>query len=219
MRTRAGRPGQSRNVFLDASHRGTSCRHRWRAAAIRSSISEGARGPSGRPATRTCRMPGPHRRDGRDREFLADSRRPSPCACCSSPVRSGSARPRSGSRDGPRRGIPRARARPVESETPLGFAALGDLFAELAEPSSTGCRRRSGERCELRCCARTPVSVRPISARLQPRPRRASCLAGGPVLLAIDDLQWLDPATGAGAGLRPAPADRRTGRGWWPPPG
>jgi DNA-binding CsgD family transcriptional regulator len=88
-------------------------------------------------------------------------------------------------------------ARPAEAETELSHAALGDLLAplaaelggELPEP-----QRHALDVAFLRAApAETPVSPRAVGSATLTAIRLAA--ERQPLLLAIDDIQWLDPAS------------------------
>ena len=86
-------------------------------------------------------------------------------------------------------------ARPSGAEARLSFAALIDLFdGGRARERWRGCRRRSVRRWRWRCCGpsrrRVPPEPHAIALGLLQRAARAG--RRGPVLVAIDDVQWLD---------------------------
>ena len=108
---------------------------------------------------------------------------------CSTASR-GSARRRSGRRGSPPRASRRRRARRA-SERGRGAALLRRADRPVpAGSTSARCRRRSGRRSRWRCCAARPT------ARRRSRTRSGSACATRwrprAVLVAIDDIQWLD---------------------------
>ena len=88
-------------------------------------------------------------------------------------------------------------SRPAEAEAALSFAGLGDLLAGTIRSVVTGLPPPQQHALEVALLL-TPPAGRPPA-------HRAVCAAflgairglaaGGPVLIAIDDLHWLDPAT------------------------
>lgn len=94
------------------------------------------------------------------------------------------------------RGASVVRARPSEAERRVAFAALGDLFAgrhdeigALPAPQ----RRALRAALLLEDASGEPPEERAIAVASLELLRRFS--AGKPIVLAIDDLQWLDPPT------------------------
>ena len=87
--------------------------------------------------------------------------------------------------------------RPAQSEIQLSFAALGDLFeGVLSEPLSglPGPQRRAMEVALLRTDAHgSPPDQRAVSVGLLGVLR--SIAASAPLVLAVDDIQWLDPSS------------------------
>jgi DNA-binding CsgD family transcriptional regulator len=87
-------------------------------------------------------------------------------------------------------------SRPAEVERTLPFVVLGDLFAD-AEPAALAAlpapRRRAFESALLREDPELPVDPRALGvAIVNLLPILA---AGGPLVLAIDDDQWIDPSS------------------------
>ena len=89
------------------------------------------------------------------------------------------------------------RARSVEAEASLSFAALSDLLGDVLDDVAPRSRRRGGMRSRSPCCSRS-------RARRRPNPRAIglalldvlrALAEHGPVLVALDDLQWLDPSS------------------------
>ena len=97
------------------------------------------------------------------------------------------------------RGLPVLSCRPVEAETKLAFASLADLLAPVADealPELPDPQRIALEVALLRASPRgTPPDGRAVgTAVLSVLARRAE---SSPLVLAIDDVQWLDRATAA----------------------
>ncbi|HEY2542791.1 MAG TPA: AAA family ATPase, partial [Gaiellaceae bacterium] len=88
-------------------------------------------------------------------------------------------------------------ARPVEAERSLGFAALADLLEPIADealPELPKPQRRAFEAALLRSNDESfPPDVRTLGAALVRSLRVAG--AGHGVVVAIDDFQWVDPAS------------------------
>src|SRR5262245_48381537 len=88
-------------------------------------------------------------------------------------------------------------ARPGEAEARLGYAALGDLFGAVPEEAASGLaepQRRAVDIALLRIEAEgTHADARAVSLGVLNILR--SLAAMGPVLVAIDDVQWLDTAS------------------------
>ena len=103
-------------------------------------------------------------------------------------------------------------ARPSGAEAQLSFAALIDLFDGV--DARRRCRRRSARRSRSRCCAPTPTGAppEPHAIALGAAQRAARAGRRGPLLVAIDDVQWLDAAVRRRAGVRRPPARGRAGR-------
>ena len=104
-------------------------------------------------------------------------------------------------------------SRPVEAEMPLGYAGLGDLLEPVADRVLTALTE------PLAADLAAALLLRDGSAPSDPLVVARATLAAlrdlavdSPVVLAVDDGQWLDPASRARAGLRGPPADDRTGR-------
>ena len=85
-------------------------------------------------------------------------------------------------------------SRPVDSETQLAFAALGDLLEDVPTEAMSGLpepQRRALEVALLRREAEGPAPLsRAVALGLLGVVR--SLAESGPVLLAVDDVQWLD---------------------------
>ena len=93
------------------------------------------------------------------------------------------------------RGLRMVTARPVEAETGLSHAALGDLLGPLEEELTDDIPAPQRQALDVAL-----LRERPDTGAVDPRAVGAATLAvlraaaqGGPVLLAIDDVQWLDP--------------------------
>ena len=89
-------------------------------------------------------------------------------------------------------------ARASEAEAGLPFAAVIDLLDGVTdEELDLAARRRSGTRSTWRSTARSrsgsPAEPQAICAR--PADGAAVARAGGELLVAIDDVQWLDRAS------------------------
>jgi DNA-binding CsgD family transcriptional regulator len=102
-------------------------------------------------------------------------------------------------------------ARPVGAEVRLSFAGLGDLLAEPAIdtlPRLPAPQRRALEAALALADADEPPDPRTVGLALAGVLRELS--ASGPVLLAVDDLQWLDASSGEllGFSLRRLVAER-----------
>jgi DNA-binding CsgD family transcriptional regulator len=87
------------------------------------------------------------------------------------------------------------RSRPVESETALAYAALGDLFDGIVEPAL-----RALPRPQRRALSVALLEADAVGRPPEPRAVATATLAAvrslsfvDPVLVAIDDAQWLDP--------------------------
>ena len=96
------------------------------------------------------------------------------------------------------RGLRVLSSRPAEAERGLAHVGLGDLFEDVLDdvlPALS--RRRGGARSRSRCSARRRQAIPSISARSAWRyATRCSCSASGqPILLAVDDVQWLDASS------------------------
>jgi DNA-binding CsgD family transcriptional regulator len=90
-------------------------------------------------------------------------------------------------------------ARPAEAETGLSHAALGDLLGPLVEGLPADFpppQRRALDVALLRTAAAPgPLDPRAVGAATLGALRAAG--ASAPVLVAVDDIQWLDPASAA----------------------
>jgi predicted ATPase len=101
--------------------------------------------------------------------------------------------------DAEARGMRLLSARPAEAETGLSYAALGDLLAPVVDEVTEDVRppqRHALDVALLRASPDAgPVDAHAVGAAalavLQAAARRA------PLLLSIDDIQWLDPASAA----------------------
>src|SRR5215831_8143782 len=88
------------------------------------------------------------------------------------------------------------RARPAEAEASLAFASLTDLFEPVADellPELPGLQRRALKVALLREDPGPGIDQRMVSAAVSSVLR--SLGARGPVIVAVDDLQWLDRAS------------------------
>jgi DNA-binding NarL/FixJ family response regulator len=101
-------------------------------------------------------------------------------------------------RRGEARGLPVVAARPAESEARLAFAALADLLAgvgdEILAPLPSP-QRNAIDVALLRTDAARGPSRRLVGTALLSILRELA--RRGPILLAVDDAQWLDPPTAA----------------------
>src|SRR5262245_47873868 len=92
------------------------------------------------------------------------------------------------------RGLRVLSCRPVEAEAKLAFAALGDLLAPIADSGLAalpGPQRTALEVALLRAApAGAPPDRRAVGVATQALLRR--CADGGRLVVAIDDVQWLD---------------------------
>jgi DNA-binding CsgD family transcriptional regulator len=106
---------------------------------------------------------------------------------------------RAGIADAESRGMRPLVARPVEAETALSHAALGDLLGPLADElgeSVPAPQRRALDVALLRTSSDgSAVDQHAVGAATLSALRVAA--ADGPLLVAIDDVQWLDPASAA----------------------
>ena len=87
-------------------------------------------------------------------------------------------------------------ARPTEVETGLAFAALGDLlgpFLEIPMPDLPEPQREALDAALLRVSAVAPPQPLGVSLAVLHVLRTAS--AAGPILVAIDDVPWMDEAS------------------------
>ena len=84
---------------------------------------------------------------------------------------------------------------PATAETRLSFAALADLLGPvLADVLTEPAARRSGARSRSRCCSTTRLDLRRITRAVAFAFLTAvrALAREGPVVVAIDDIQWLD---------------------------
>ncbi len=89
------------------------------------------------------------------------------------------------------------RSEPSASETDMSFAGLSDLLAEVLPLTAGQIPGPQREALEIALLLR-PAGEEPPTARavgLAVLAALRACLAGGPVLVAIDDVQWLDEAS------------------------
>ncbi len=103
-------------------------------------------------------------------------------------------------------------ARPTEAERELTFSALGDLLApelERIEVLRPPRRRALESALRLVSDAQAAPDARAVGLAILDLLRLVS--GEQPLLVAIDDAQWLDRAITRGAGVRAAPARWRTG--------
>jgi len=125
-------------------------------------------------------------------------------------------------RDAQERGLRVLRAVPAESETELSFAAVGDLLDgvldELLASLPTAQRRALSRALVLENDEGPPPDPHAVGVAMLSGLRALA--ASGPLVVAVDDVQWLDPASSAGLGyaarrLREEPVGlllaRRTG--------
>ena len=102
-------------------------------------------------------------------------------------------------------------SRPVESETQLAFAALGDLLEDVPTEAMSRLpdpQRHALEVALLRREAEGPAPL-PRAVALGLLGVLRSLAATRPVLLAVDDVQWLDPPSASALGF----VARRLGEG------
>jgi hypothetical protein len=89
------------------------------------------------------------------------------------------------------------RSEPSASETDLSFAGLSDLLGELLPGSAAGIPGPQREALEIALLLR-PAGPQPPTARAVGLATMAvlrGCLSAGPLLIAIDDVHWLDEAS------------------------
>jgi DNA-binding CsgD family transcriptional regulator len=96
-----------------------------------------------------------------------------------------------------RRGYRVIRSRPAETETALAYSALGDLLEDVLDealPTLAVPRRDALERALLRVeGVGEPPDQHAVSVALRDALR---ALAARPLVVAVDDAQWLDPSSG-----------------------
>lgn len=91
------------------------------------------------------------------------------------------------------RGLRVLTARPVEAELALGHAALGDLLQEVADeviPALPGVQGRA-----LSAALSMASDPEPSDPLLVARATLAALRVLAPVVVAVDDVQWLDPSS------------------------
>jgi DNA-binding CsgD family transcriptional regulator len=89
------------------------------------------------------------------------------------------------------------RSEPSVGETDLSFAGLSDLVSEVLPGFAAGIPEPQREALEIALLLR-PAGPQPPTARAVGLATLAvlrACLSGGPVLVAIDDVHWLDEAS------------------------
>jgi len=87
-------------------------------------------------------------------------------------------------------------AEPVEAERRLSYGALADLLEPIVDevlPSLPAPQRRALEQVLLVAAGDEPLDARAVGVAV----RTSLATLVGPVLLAVDDVQWLDPASAA----------------------
>src|SRR5262245_17354751 len=96
-----------------------------------------------------------------------------------------------------RRGLRVLSSRPAEAERTLAHVGLGDLFEDVLDevlPALTLPRRRALEVATLRRDASAdPVDHRALAVAVRDVLQLLS--EDGPILVAVDDVQWLDPSS------------------------
>ena len=86
--------------------------------------------------------------------------------------------------------------RPVESELPLGYAGLVDLLGAKAEPLLVSLPDRlAASVAAALLLGAAPAPADPHAVARGTLALLQALAAGTPVVIAIDDVQWLDPAT------------------------
>ena len=94
-------------------------------------------------------------------------------------------------------------SRPAEAERGLAYAGLGDLFEDVLEgvlPALAAPRRRALEVALLVEDPDTGSDPRTLGVAV--RSALETLAAETPVVLAIDDIQWLDPSSASVLTLR-----------------
>ncbi|HXJ64348.1 MAG TPA: AAA family ATPase [Actinomycetota bacterium] len=88
-------------------------------------------------------------------------------------------------------------AQPVESETTLSFAALGDLLGRLVDEVDAGLPPPQARALDVALLRVDPGEVPPDSraVSLAVLAMLRFVAASGPVVIAVDDVQWLDAST------------------------
>lgn len=113
-----------------------------------------------------------------------------------------------------RRDYRRLVARPAESEARLSYSGLGDLLDAVADevlPDLPEPQRRALEVALLRMADDgDPPDQRSVAVAVLGALRLLG--AATPVVVAVDDVQWLDPVLGPGAALRHPPSGADPGR-------
>jgi predicted ATPase len=94
------------------------------------------------------------------------------------------------------RGLRVLTSRPAEAERGLAHAGLGDLFEDVLDqvlPALSAPRRRA---LEVALLVEEPTeSADPRALGVAVRSALEVLAAAGPILLAVDDVQWLDPSS------------------------
>jgi DNA-binding CsgD family transcriptional regulator len=97
------------------------------------------------------------------------------------------------------RGMRVLAARPVEAETGLSHAALGDLLGAVVDelPGDFPAPQRSALEVALLRKTADAGSLDPRAVGAATLGALRAAAGGAPVLIAVDDIQWLDPASAA----------------------